>query len=97
MIQTVKLQFNLDYISLCNGSLHVVLLGDLPSAKCPESYAARRALTDDIRLPFELGEKRKLRAARGSGITATRRAVGQATSGKLPGCKDLACIPRFCC
>ena len=29
------------------------------------------SLTDDIRLPFELGEKRKLRAARGSGITAT--------------------------
>ena len=29
------------------------------------------ALTDDIRLPFSLGEKRKLRAARGSGITAT--------------------------
>ena len=28
-------------------------------------------LTDDIRLPFSLGEKRKLRAARGSGITAT--------------------------
>ena len=31
-------------------------------------------LTDDIRLPFqlsELREKRKLRAARGSGITAT--------------------------
>ena len=26
-------------------------------------------LTDDIRLPFSLGEKRKLRAARGSGIT----------------------------
>ena len=29
-------------------------------------------LTDDIRLPFKLGEKRKLRAARGSGITATK-------------------------
>ena len=28
-------------------------------------------LTDDIRLPF-YGEKRKLRAARGSGITATK-------------------------
>ena len=33
-----------------------------------------RPLTDDIRLPFERnGEKRKLRAARGSGITATSR------------------------
>ena len=33
-------------------------------------------MTDDIRLPFErndkLGEKRKLRAARGSGNTATK-------------------------
>ena len=33
-------------------------------------------MTDDIRLPFSLGEKRKLRAARGSGITATS-ATGQ--------------------
>ena len=33
------------------------------------------ALTDDIRLPFWLGEKRKLRAARGSGITATSLAL----------------------
>ena len=32
-------------------------------------------LTDDIRLPFSLGEKRKLRAARGSGITATIQPV----------------------
>ena len=32
-------------------------------------------MTDDIRLPFSLGEKRKLRAARGSGITATTRYV----------------------
>ena len=30
-----------------------------------------RVLTDDIRLPFSLGEKRKLRAARGSGISVT--------------------------
>ena len=30
----------------------------------------------DIRLPFSLGEKRKLRAARGSGITATRFGLG---------------------
>ena len=29
-------------------------------------------LTDDIRLPFSLGEKRELRAARKSGITATK-------------------------
>ena len=39
-----------------------------------QRLATRLALTDDIRLPFwlSLGEKRKLRAARGSGITATR-------------------------
>ena len=35
------------------------------------------ALTDDIRLPFSLGEKRKLRAARGSGITATNSAKNE--------------------
>ena len=35
----------------------------------------RMKLTDDIRLPFwreKLGEKHKLQATRGSGITATR-------------------------
>ena len=36
-------------------------------------WKRRKELTNDIRLPFSLGEKRKLRAARGSGITATRK------------------------
>ena len=50
--------------------LHLALIGckllifDQSPSKVP--------LTDDIRLPFSLGEKRKLRAARGSGITATK-------------------------
>ena len=44
-------------------------------------------LTDDIRLPFlrKLGEKRKLRAARGSGITATTLNLHILPSSNLPG------------
>ena len=41
---------------------------------------AKGILTDDIRLPFSLGEKRKLRAACGSGITATKGIWMGATS-----------------
>ena len=40
-------------------------------------------LTDDIRLPFKLGEKLKLRAARGSGFTATRQRVSHLVTGKV--------------
>ena len=41
------------------------------SAECRCWRTDGEFLTDDIRLPFSLGEKRKLRAVRGSGITAT--------------------------
>ena len=49
---------------------------DIKSRDCRpiQFFAHNFALTDDIRLtlPFSLVEKRELRAARGSGITATK-------------------------
>ena len=53
---------------------HARIPGNLPdcwiSYQRSFSHTSHFNLTDDIRLPFSLGEKRKLRAARGSGITA---------------------------